>query len=293
MPPLGIELPKWVACAHIVAACASDDVADAVRHASAARESAEKYGSPFLRVVASVINAELVPQLRSERLAEALELAQQIESVPLQRALQAHIAGDSDTGMLAPLIARLRRDTLALPRPCDFLLLSGEVVIDGKRTAVSDRKLDLLAVLSQHRRGATREAIVERVWPEQDEDSGTNAFNCAYTRCASSSVSTRSPCTGQVRVWRQRPHRYLADRRLLSRARVAARSHGKPTRGSAPFLRAAVPPLPSRYGEFPWFAATERHIIEVRCEIAERLAREALASGSPGEALALARKIID
>ena len=294
LPPLGLELPKWIACAHLVAACNRNEIGEAARHAAAAREAAEKYGSPFTKVLAAIVQAEITPQTRSEWLTAAFETAQQIESEPLQRAIQARIAGDADTGMLTPLFSRLQSDLRDRPVPCDVSLLRGEATVNGRHVPLSDRKLEVVAALAQSPNGCGREAILEKVWPEHEETSAINAFNICLHQLRKllgeqSIVLKRDRYLfgDNVRVDIREIEEYsnaIALRKQLSESQNALLRR---------FYERLCEPLPECYASWEWFQPTERRIAELRCEVAGRLAREALAHGDAEQALALARKIME
>lgn len=294
LPPLGVELPKWLACANIVAACMVPDVRAAQRHAVSAREAADKYGSPFLNVLAGLLLAEHAPALRSERLAAVLETAKLVESAPLQKSLQAYVAGDDDVGMLGPFFARLRRDPAGRPLSHDVDLLRGEIVANGKRYAISDKKLALVAILGRSRQGLGRETIVETIWSDHEKSSAENAFNlCLHQLRKIVGDDTIALRHGVYTL----DERVRVDLRLIEDyvTAVALRSELEDSQRVilARFYERLCEPLPKCYAQWEWFDATLRRIGELRCEIAARLARDALARGDPREGLRLARTILE
>lgn len=293
MPPIGLELPKWIACAQILAAVASQDAASAQLHAAAAREAADKFGSPFLRAITALIEAELVPGTRTEGLTAAFEIAHAVESPALLAGIRAHMIGESETGMLRPLIARLRREMKDRTLATDFRILSSELVVDGVHAPLSDRKFGLLATLARSRHGLPREALLERVWPEHEADSAVNAFNlCLHQlrkRFGNETIvlqGGRYALGESIRVDLWQIEDYYA---ALSLRRNLEDGHRAVLRS---FYETLCRPLPDRYEACGWFDAIERRIAELRCEICQRLASDALLNGRTQEALSLAQSII-
>jgi len=109
--PRGIEAYVWLAQAHLIAWHKSIDSTVARYHAKAARESADAWGNPFLRILARVALAQLDPDDSAQLYAEASALAEPMESPALHEALHALRAGTDGGGMFAT-----RRPRCA-PRP--------------------------------------------------------------------------------------------------------------------------------------------------------------------------------
>ncbi len=294
LPPLGSELPKWIACAHIVAAAAAEDPQDALTHATAAREAAIRYSSPFVQVIATLVYGEVCRGPRSVHAAAAFELAQSLESPSLHESLQAYIAGDEDIGMLAPLIRRFRRPLPKRARSCHLLVLSGEVIVDSDRIALSDRKMEVLTVLAVSRHGMSRESILERVWPALPGAAALNAFNLCIHQLrrilgeeAILLVRDRYRLGDNVRVDIRQIEEFLpaVDMRAdlsVSQLAVLERFHAQ-----------IQQPFPERYESWVWFGETERRIEELRCDVVAKLADAALRRCDFPKALALARDILE
>lgn len=291
--PQGIELPKWIACAHLMLAAGCGDVSEAIRHATAAHEAAVKFAAPFTLTLASIALAELVPNLRSERLAKAAESAARVESPRLHAAVDALVAGERDCGMLQPFVERFRAGRGQVPSSCTVSVLAGSVLTPAGDRNVSERRLELLLALARSRRPVPRGELVELLWPDASEAAAVNAFNLCVHQLRKA-LGERTILHGadgyrlgdhvRVDLWEMEDYvGTLGLRRQLSASQRAILTH---------FFDRLSAPLPSRYSEWSWFDRTERRIGELRCSIAQRLAEEALDGGDPETALRLARKIL-
>jgi DNA-binding SARP family transcriptional activator len=153
----------------------------------------------------------------------------------------------------------------------------------------------LLFALAVRSREVSRERLFEMLWPEIDVAAARNALHVTLHRLRARlgdeqavvrTVTGYRLCSDAwVDLWEvDREASSLLKRDQLSEEQLARleRLYDR--------VRTAICP---RAAAWEWFVPVERHISEVRCELAQRLARHALRMGKAAEALALAEEMIE
>jgi DNA-binding SARP family transcriptional activator len=294
--PAELDLSRWVACAELVAAAQASEPHEALRRAHAAHEAARVYSAPFLRVLAAVAVALLSPEAaRASALADARAAASEIESVPLREAVEAVAAGRAEGSMLANFAGRYvgRRSVAAAPL-LEISILRGSVSSRGVAVSLSERELSLLFALAIKAQEVTRDRLVEMLWPDLEADAARNALHVSLHR-----LRQRLGDDGAIL-------RTVNGYRLCDDAQVDLREIGRQVAALRKQDGAGVSPrevralydqvrvaFPPRVTAWEWFAPVERHISEIRCELAQRLARHSLEMGNANEALALAQEMME
>lgn len=292
--PADADLLKWVACARIVAAANAPDTAHAVRHAKAAATAAQQYRSPFIECLAFITLAVFDDVHFDEHMEKALARALRCDSTPLELAVRAISERRAEYGMLNGFMARLQRERIERVPMLEVQLTSGTVRSAGREIALSERELALLVALSLRRETVPRSRLADLLWPELDGYAARNALSVCLHRLrhhlASDQCIVRSKdgyaLNDDVRVdlWeidrtvaalRSRPALADTERRRLSMVYEKLRAR-----------------RPGRMAHWEWFEATERHICELRLEVAHRLASDALSHGNAARALELAEEMI-
>ncbi len=288
---------KWVACGHLIAAASGSDAAARLHHADLAREAAALYRSPFTQVLAALAVAELDPARRPALRAEALSIAQRIDAPPLHAALAALARGEedgSDAGHLAPFLRRYRADAEAPRAGLVVELVTGRVLRDGKPVTLAEREHALLVAVAMRPEALARERLTDMLWPDLGESPARNAFHVCLHRLKSrlgddnAVVRTREGYRlgNEVRV----------DLWEIDRTVAPLRAAGTLDARQSEALRALYDGLrasrPAKFEDWEWFEPTERHLRELRCEVAQTLAKAALDEGRIQDALALAHEMI-
>jgi DNA-binding SARP family transcriptional activator len=284
---------KWVACGHLIAAAASDDPVAALRHADLAREAAAIYRNPFTQVLAALAVAELDPRRRRAMREEAASIAQRIDSPELHRAIAA-LRRDANALFLERFVRRYRGQVEQPRAGLMVELLTGRVLRDGAPVALAEREHALLTAVAMRREALSRERLTDMLWPDLGESAARNAFHvCLHrlkTRVGEENVVVRTRegyrLGNDVRVDLWEIDRSLAT---LRASELLADDQAAPLRAVYDALLATRPP---KIEAWEWFEPTERHLRELRCEVAQALAKHALENDRPQEALALAHEMI-
>ncbi len=176
---IGIELPMWLAKAHLVASTKASSTAGARDHANAAVAAADCYNEPVLQVLSRIAVGQLDPHRREVSAAKATLLAGRVDSLPFKRAVAQWVHRGSETGLLAPFLARFasrRSGRDARGRVASLKLLAGKVSTEVGTIMLRPREHELLFVLSAQRRPVSIGELTARLWPEEDEERARNAF---------------------------------------------------------------------------------------------------------------------
>jgi DNA-binding SARP family transcriptional activator len=292
--PGDADLLKFVACGRMIAAASCSDRRTALRHARAAVTAAQQLHSPFTECLAFLTLAAYDEDKRSEAFEAAIASAARCESPALQNAVRAAAEGRADFGMLNAFMTRLQHERADTAPPLEVLLTRGVVRASGHEVALSEREFALLVALSIRRENVPRARLTDLLWPELDEYAARNALSVCLHRLRQRLGSNQTVARGKdgyalhddVRV----------DLWDIDRAVTSLRS--RPVLGDTErALLAGVfenlrQKRPERMLQWDWFEPTERHIRELRLEVAHRLASDALSHGHVHQALELAEEMI-
>jgi DNA-binding SARP family transcriptional activator len=286
---------KWIACGHLIAAAAaaSEDRAAALRHAELAREAAAIYRNPFTQVLAALALAELDPPRRRAMREEAAAIAQRIDATELHQAIAA-LCADGEALFLERFVRRYRREAEQPQGSLTIALLTGRVLRDGTPIALAEREHGLLTAVAMRPEALSRERLTDMLWPDLGEGAARNAFHvCLHrlkTRLGEENVIVRT------REGYRLGNDVSVDLWEIDRSLATLRASKTLTDEQAASLRAVYDALrasrPPKVAAWEWFEPIERHLRELRCEVAQTLAKHALEGGRPQEALALAHEMI-
>ncbi len=292
--PRGIEAYVWLAQAHLIAWQQSTDSSVARYHANAARESADAWGNPFLRILARVALAQLEPDGNAQLYAEASALAEPMESAALHEALHAMQSGSDLCGMLEPLVVRAADQERTTERSTLVVaVLSLQVTCRGIAVTIPDRELQLVVALALRREGLRREELCELLWPDLSSEAARVALkSCTYrlrsrlgeyNAIVASQSMLRLGTGATVDLWE------IAD------AVAEWRTGDETSQSTLAKLSATRVRLSSIFApqllRWDWLADRMRALSELRIELAAQLAEAALARRDAAEALELAREI--
>jgi DNA-binding SARP family transcriptional activator len=245
-------------------------------------------------VLAALAVAELSPSRRRALRAEAAVLAQKIDAQELQHAVDALGRGEHG-GFLETFARRYRREAGDASRAgLAVELVTGRVLRDGQPVTLAEREHALLTAIAMRAEALSRDRLTDLLWPDLSDSAARNAFHVCLHRLKSrldddnAVVRTREGYRlgNDVRVdlWEidravatlrtDEPH----DARQIAALREV---HDR--------LRASRPP---KVEAWEWFEPIERHLRELRCEVAQALAKNALDDGRPQDALALCHEMI-
>jgi DNA-binding SARP family transcriptional activator len=174
-------------------------------------------------------------------------------------------------------------------------IVRGRVAVDGNPVAVAGREGELLFAIALQREPAPRDQLVEMLWPDIDEYAARNSFNVCLHKLR------QHLGRDDLIVHEEDGYRLHAEAAvdLWEIERVSALLHGHRRIGDAQRgwlmrtwndLRRG---LPGRMRGWEWFAPTERRLGQLRIEIGERLASDALTAGDADGALSFASDMIE
>ncbi|GAC1575044.1 MAG: hypothetical protein NVS3B7_07330 [Candidatus Elarobacter sp.] len=292
--PQQADHAKWVCCGYLIAAANAVDAETALRYADTARDAAASYRAPFYQVLAALAVAELNPHRRRALREEAASIAQRVTSPSLHAALDAIVRGE-DGAFLERFVRRYRRDAAAAPRGGLVIeLVTGRVSRDGEPVTLPEREHALLTAVAMRPEALSRERLTDVLWPDLGEGAARNAFHVCLHR-----VKTRL-IDDNVVVRTREGYRLGNDVRVdlweIDRKVAAMRTNDVLDTAQATGLRELYDRLratrPPKFAAWEWFEPVERHLRELRCEVAQALAKHALDEGRTQDALALCHEMI-
>jgi DNA-binding SARP family transcriptional activator len=292
--PQQADQPKWVAAGYLIAAGNAADDATALRYADTAREAAANSRAPFYQVLTALAVAELNPSRRKALRAEAATIARRVDAVELHDAVDA-IARGENGGFLEAFARRFRRSTDGeTPRAgLTVELVTGRVLRDGQPVTLAEREHALLAAIAMRAEPLSRDRLTDLLWPDLAESAARNAFHvCLHrlkARLGDDDVVMRTRegyrLGSEVRVDLWEIDRALGTLRtdVLDARQVA---------GLRALYERLRPSRPPKFEAWEWFEPTERHLRELRCDVAQTLAKHALDDGRTQDALTLCNEMI-
>ena len=287
----------WDAQAYLMSAADNDDPAAAAHDAQTAVALADNAGTAFLRVLARLAVAEKVPTSRTRRLAEAQEIAAEIDSAPLRESIARLVATGEPNGMLTSFIDRLRFRSSVFEPAGDtsvaVYLANATICRDGTELTVSEGGWALTAALAVDERAVSRDTLCDRLWPDMPLESARNALKMCVRRTrqqlgdpdAIVSVKSTYVMGKDVNV----------DVRALPALRSAvARGTSAPADITA--IEASFERLrhgrPDAFCRWEWFEDTERMLQAATRELGDFLAHAALDRGDTARALQIAEYLV-
>ena len=292
--PRTVDLLKWIIAGHLIAAVDAPDATSAREHARAALAAAVRFHSPFMQTLAHLALAASMPQTeRDEHFARASACAATIDSAPLQAAVAGAAAG-GDAGFLASFVRRLERSTATPGADLSISFTSGTIARAGKPVSLSERETALLFALAMRPEPIARDRLTDMLWPELEDDAARNAFYvCSHRLKARLGVDGAIAHTSAG--YRLRTG-ITVDLWEIDRELAATRSEDVGKAGRIAHLHGVYRQLcaarSERFEDWEWFTPVARHLRELRCEVAQLLATDALERGNIPEALALAHEMI-
>jgi len=292
--PQPVDQPKWVAAGNLILAAAAPDDGTALRYADTAREAAATSRSPFYLVLTALAVAELNPARRRALRAEAATTARRIDAVELHEAVDALARGEHG-GFLEAFARRFRRRGGAETQRGGLTveLVTGRVLRDGAPVTLAEREHALLAAIAMRAEPLSRDRLTDLLWPDLPDSAARNAFHVCLHRLKARLGDD------QVVIRTREGYRLGNEVRVdlweIDRALGALRTDEPDARRIAG-LRALYerlrPSRPPKFEAWEWFEPTERHLREMRCDVAQALAKHALDEGRTQDALVLCHEMI-
>ena len=292
--PTERDMPKYVMFGRLMAIGHASDKEAAQRLAHAALAVAQQHHAPFDETLASIAVALTDDAAFEEHIDAAREIARRCESPALHSAVDAIANRSPEVGILAPFVAEISRDRPKRKPPVEIEIVRGRVAVDGKPIAVGGREGELLFAIALQREPTPRDQLIEMLWPDIDEYAARNSFNVCLHKLR------QRLGRDDLIVHEEDGYRLHAEAAvdLWEIERVSALLHGHRRIGDAQRawltrtwndLRRA---LPGRMRGWEWFAPTERRLGQLRIEIGQRLASDALSAGDGDAALSFATDMI-
>jgi DNA-binding SARP family transcriptional activator len=286
--------PKYGAYSWLMRACNETDDGDAVRCAERAVECAAIAGEPALQALSLACLSELDVERRVTHLSRAVAAARETQANALSAALMSLTADDIDAGMLAPLVARIRRRRPSGAPSIAVEIASGTVRRGRELVALSEGESALAIALARSTRPSSSAELVEMLWPDLDETNGARALQtCVYRLRAK---------IGDPNAVESVAQGYRLRRGTSVDLWEAERQLAELPSGSVPdeFQRARLEGVARRFGSamrvssyaWEWYASVERRLADVLRSARQRLADDDLKRGRPQRALELAREMI-
>jgi DNA-binding SARP family transcriptional activator len=292
--PDDADLPSWVACGLLIEATTAVDPAAAVRRSRAALAAAQQCRQLFLECLCSVALAHFEYVGFDEHMRRAIAVAERCDGTELIASVRAVAERAANRGMLDAFVQRLERERIERVAMLEVQLTDGRVHSAGKVVALSERELALLVALALRREVVARSRLADILWPDLDDYSSRNALSVCLHRLRAHLGNDRAIVrSGDGYALHSDVRVDLWD---IDRAVAALRARSALSESDRHLMMDMYERLsarrPDRMLQWDWFEATERHIIELRLEVAARLAREALSHGEPRRALELAQEMI-
>ena len=287
----------WDAQASLMSAADNDDPAAAAEEAQTALALADSAGTAFLRVLARVAVAEKVPSSRDRRLAEAQEIAADIDSLPLRESLARLVVSGEPNGMLTAFVDRLRFRSSTFEPVSDkriaVSLADATIRRAGNELTISEGGWALIAALAVDERAVSRDTLCDRLWPDMPLESARNALKMCVRRTRQQlgdpdtilSVKSTYALGACVDV----------DVRALPalRATVLRGTTVTAEVGAAEsFFERLKRGRGDAFSPWEWFADTERMLQAATRELGEFLARGALRDADIARALRIAEFLV-
>jgi len=287
--------PLWDARAFLIASARAQDGTVAANYAQAALDAADVADDSVMKVLARVGAAEKFGSARA-RLREALVLCDSIESDPLRDSVSALAERGEVRGMLAPLVNRLRHRAAvvigAADVPLSISIADGTIRRGEEQVDVSDGVLALLLALAVEPQAVTRDRLVDRLWPDLQDESAYNALKMCVHR-------TRQQLTAPGAILVSRGGYALAPdidvdllwlQRVLERVRRDTVLDSDVPRLEETFVR-LVRGRPAAFANWEWFEQVEQTLAAATHEVGAFIAARALREHDHVRALGIAQAL--
>ncbi len=292
--PVAEDLPDWVARGYLVGCGNTGDASAAARYATHAVVAADASAIPEPQVLARIALAEFSARDRKTLYAAAAQIAELSGSLQLQRAVHAVQHDAPDAGILAPLVARLRRSRDEAPT-LEVRFLTAQVLRSGVPVKLRESERALVFALGHRSAPTPAVALADALWPELDGDAAAAAFRVCLHRLRRGLADPR--CVVRIdRAYRLQPGT-VADLWRIVETVDAARSAQTLARSEQVALLDVYARLQASrvtWSSQPaWFTPYAAELAELTRDAAGLLAQNALRRADAAKALELARAMLE
>lgn len=285
----------WSVLRFLHVALSQDDPTAARRMARVALDTVEPTGAIVWIVAAALINGALDPQHAHAHYAHAKYVAATVDVQEFHEAVAAFVDGKMDEiGVLKGLAARLRASPNVRFDAVRIDVIAGQVTKRGIPVAIRSREVEVLAALALAGGTLESDVLVDRVWPDAAPANAMAALRASVHRLRRALGDERIVVSvgGSCRLHR----RVIADVLETESLVAGLRLLGTLTEDERTWLRTCLRVLAENeqaaYTRWPWFAAYEPRITELRHHVAMLLADDALQRSEPDQALLYAETLL-
>jgi two-component system OmpR family response regulator len=286
--------PVLAAIAHLYRAGEAADDAEALASARRAAAAADERRDPYAQIFAHAAVYLLDRKAREAEERALLAVVETVESPELEDAIRG-LVGGQPAGILEPFVRlRVLRDRERREPRLTVELLAGRVTRDGEPVKLTDKELELMALLACAHGALSRDRVGEALWGHLDPEEWPNNVKVTLSRLRTK-LGARDAVLSSNGGYRLAPTIEVDLRRAETITRQL--SDGALGDGVRDVLRAIVAAYRSgsaaRYERFGWMQSSLVRIHGVICSAGLGLARDALSEGRFDEALAEAEAVAE
>ncbi len=285
--PTDLDIPCYVAYAHMIALANTSDQTERLSRAHAALAAAHESRRPFVSALAALAAALVDENAKENFLNLASHAADCCESPAFSLAVKAVIDESDDVGMLNAFVTYLAHGHRSVVPLLAVHVAGGTISVDGFPIAIGGRELELVIALAMRRDATPRARLAAMLWPDLQESAARNALSVCLHRVRTH-LGRPGAIVRQGDGYALHPQA-MVDLWEMDRLAGSVRGRDRLTETQRTTLRRLWRELreerPSIMQRWEWFAATERRLNELRIELGHRLANDALARGETSEAL--------
>lgn len=293
--PVEYARDLWSVARLLHVALRQDQPTVARRMARAALDAVEQTGAIVWIVVVALINGALDHERADAHYAHAKQVAASADVPGFSTAVEAFVEGKTGKmGVLNGLASRLsdspnvRFDALRID------VIAGQVTKRGAAIPVRGREVEVLAALALAGGTLDREVLVDRLWPEADPANAAAALRASVHRLRRVLADEQIICAigGSYRLHRRVIADVLETESLVAGLRLLGTLTEDERAWLRTWLRVLTDSEQAAYTRWPWFAAYEPRITELRHHVAMLLAGDALQHGEPDRGLLYAETLL-
>jgi DNA-binding SARP family transcriptional activator len=272
-------------------AYAQHDAATARRMLASAISGLDRMGRTHYQILARLIAARIPGESTARLYEEARTLAAQVQDPRTAASVEAFAAGRMDEVACYPYAVKLvRKARFGVESALRVEILRGRVVRRSEQIALRSREYELLAALALAGTPLARAALATRLWGEDAAEDAGPALRTAVHRLRKQ-LDDPSALVFENGAYALGPT-VTVDVQDIEATLSALRQLPSLTERERDQLRAiardlAVDP-PDVYGAWRWIQPHLAHILELRHRVTVLLAEDALAAGTPDEAVSIA-----
>ena len=266
---------------------------DALDAARIAARCADERRDPYTQLLAHTALFVLDPSRCAEEAAHLETLADAIESEEMRSAVRSLVQGGPAEILESFIRRRVLRERAGSPAPrLSLELLAGRVVRDGLPVRLSDKELELVALLGSAHTPLSRDRIGEALWDHLDPEEWANNLKVTLSRLRAK-LGVRDAVLLVDGRYRLSPVIDVDVRRAESvlRESVGKRLNDVTRAELSEIVGAARSGAFGRYDRLAWAQPLLTRIEDLFCRAGVMLADDALSDGRTDDALRFAREV--